>query len=143
MRRSPIPNVGRKVRRYPLKTGETPEAGSFVLLDGTPEIVECGADPAAVLGIILHEGTAALREIETGYAYVAVAQTGRSFLLEGDDDPVLANINVQYGVAVDGDGIWYVDGTETTALVVEVVAVDLDRLLYEVEIISTVAQLTS
>ena len=47
------------------------------------------------------------------------------------------DIGEDYGAAVDSDGVWYLDGTDTTNVCFNVVDVDTDRNLYEVAFLST------
>lgn len=148
MKQHAIPNVGRRIIEYPLNASATFKNGAFVLLNASEEVIACSADPTAVLGISVSPaaggtgyGEGGTREIDTTKCLVAVAGPGRTFLMEGDNDPVQDDIGKSYGVAVDSDGVWYVDGTETTTLVVTVVDIDTDRNLYEVVVISTVQQI--
>lgn len=124
-----IPQRGRRLKKYPLKAAETFKSGALVLLDANEEIAECGADPTAVLGVAVHQ--AAGRDLLPTEQLVALGGSGRTFLGEGDNAPTEDDINQQYGVAKDANGIWHVDGTDTTNVVVEVVDVDLERGLYE------------
>lgn len=134
-----IPQIGRETREYPMKAGETYLKGAAVLLDVNEEVVEAGADPATVLGFAAHQ--AANRDVLTDRAGVNIAKADNTFLLDGDDAPTVNDVNQQYGVLKDGDGIWHVDGTDVVNVVVEVVAVDLVRNLYECKVIDTVRQL--
>lgn len=144
MKRAGIPNIGREIQEYSLKAAETFLAGALVLLDANEDVVEAAADPTVVLGVAMHPastgGAGGTREILTDKCLVALAGRGKTFLFEGDNAPVKDDIGKEYGAAVDGDGIWYVDGTEVTTKVFLVRDVDLERNLYEVEIIDTVAQ---
>ncbi len=142
--RAGIPNTDRDIQQYELTAAQTFLAGALVLLDGSQTVAECGADPAAVLGVALHPATSGGaggdRDFLTDKILVALAGRGNTFLFEGDNDPVAADIGVAYGAVKDGDGIWTVDGTETVATVFTVRDVDLERNLYLVEILDSVAQ---
>lgn len=134
-----IPNKGRDVKEYPLNDGETFIEGALVLLDADEEVAECGADPAAVLGLSLGDAGNLPRD---EHALVALAKSDSTFLMPGDDDPTEDDINQEYGAAVDGDGVWYVDGTDTTNIVFYVEDVDTDRNLYEVKIVEAARQIS-
>lgn len=134
-----IPQANRRTRMYPLASGQTFLKGAAVLLDASEEVIEASADPTAVLGFAAEP--AAGRDILTDEMLVNVAGPTRSFLMTGDNDPTENDVNQQYGVAKDADGVWYVDGTDTTNVVVEVVAVDLDRNLYEVVVLESDLQI--
>lgn len=128
-----IPMQGRRMKQYDLSSSESYNVGAAVLLDGSQEITEAGADPAEILGFAAF---AAGDEIESDTAIVAVAHEGATFLMEGDSDPTSSDINQDYGIASDGDGDWHVDTTDTSNTVVHVEDVDLDRNLFEVSVLS-------
>lgn len=129
-----------RIKEYDLKSGETFLAGAAVVLDGTPEVTECAADPAAVLGFSLQ--TAGNDPFPTK-CLVAIAEPGALFWLAGDNDPTSADINAEYGIVKDSDGIWTVDGTDAVNTVVYVEDVDTNKNLYLVSILATVRQITS
>ena len=135
-----IPQDERLTLEYVMKTGETFLSGAVVLADATPEIVEAGADPAAVLGVAAHD--AAGRTVDPTKMLVHVAGENRSFLMAGTSDPVLSNRDTDYGVVKDGDGVWTVDITDTTNLVINVRDVDLERKLFEVTFLAAERQAT-
>lgn len=147
LRMVPIPNMGRKIKEYDLKAGETFKVGALVLLD-TNEIAIAGADAVAdLMGFAVSDaagiadssyGGGGTRDFDTTKVLVAIGGSGRTFLLQGDNDPAKTDIGVDYGLTVDSDGIFYVDGTDTTNVVVNVIDVDLDRLLYEVTFLTSV-----
>lgn len=132
-----IPARNRTVLEYPIKAAEVWETGALLVLDATPELTECGADPAAVLGVSLG---AAGDHVYPTQGSVAIAEEGSTFWAPGDNDPLITDVDTDYGVAVDGDGRWYVDGTDTSNLVVNVIGVDLTRNLYHVRFIASVRQ---
>lgn len=134
------------VREYPIKSGEAWEIGSLVYADGNEELVECSADPTTVLGVCLAKvssgdlyGEMAGLSLE---APVVLAEPGTYFWAAGDNDPVATDRHRYYGAAKDSDGIWYVDGTETTTTVFFVVDVDLVRDLYLVRFKTSIMQVT-
>lgn len=129
-----FPASNERVRQFDVKAAETFTLGALVVLDGSEELTECGADPASILGMVLHSED--VDPLDTTKALVALAEEGRTFWMPGDDDPTAADVNQSYGVAVDGDGIWHVDGTEAVNTRVYVHAVDLDRKLYEVSVLA-------
>jgi hypothetical protein len=141
-----IANVGRTVRRYPLASAETPLEGAAVYLV-TGEVTICGADPSVVLGFMLHDYPGAL-EIDpyNGDVLVLVAKSDSTFWLTGSTDPTdLSAIGSSFGVAHEATTeVTYVDLTETsTNLVVDIVDVDLSRLMFECTIVDAVRQLNA
>lgn len=134
-----IPNKGRTVQEFDMASGETFIDGAIVLLDGSEEVAEVAADPTAVLGIAI--GDAANRTVNATQILVAMPSPGRTFLIAGDNAPLASDVGVEYGAVKDSDGIWTLDGTETTVKVFKVIDIDLDTLMYEVEIIDSIAQL--
>ncbi len=134
-----IPNKGRTVQEFDMKAAETFIDGAIVLLDAAEDVAEVAADPTAVLGIAI--GDAAGRTVDATKILVALPQPGRTFLIAGDNNPIKDDIGKEYGAVKDSDGIWTIDGTETTAKVFKVIDIDLDTNMYEVEIIDSIAQL--
>lgn len=132
-----------EIRQFDEASGETFEAGSLVLLSGAQEVTEAGADPASILGWVLHD---AGDHPEDGKCLVVLADgkdgVGQCWM-SGDDDPVASDVDQEYGVAVDGDGVWYVDGTDTTNTRVYVVDVDLDKNMYLVRILEANRQIAA
>jgi len=136
-----VPNSRVRVREFPVASGETFTSGAIVLMDSGEDIAEVGADPTALLGIALGAATSGVStHVDPTKVLVAIAEEGSEFLMSGDNDPVEADINISYGVVADGDGIWTVDGTETTAEVVHVQDIDLLRNLYIVKFLAAVLQ---
>jgi hypothetical protein len=131
--------------QYPLKTGETPRKGAAVLLDANEEVTECGDDPGTVLGFAASTAAASplfgRAEPEAGTILVNVAENHRRFWCQGSSDPTVNDVGQMYGIAKDGDGDWYLDKADTTNLVLYVHTVDLDRDLFEVSVIDSVAQI--
>lgn len=126
-----IPNQGTHLRVYDLKAGEVFNSGAAVTLS-SGEVAECGADPASILGFAEHASGV---DPDPGIVVVATATAASTFWLEGSSDPAEADIGVKYGLAVDGDGDWYLDKTETTNTRVVVEAIDLTRKLFEVRVL--------
>ena len=147
LRTVPIPNMGRKIKEYDLKTGETFKVGALVILD-TNEIAVAGADAvAAIMGFAVSDaagiadttyGGGGTRDFDTTKVLVAIGGSGRTFLLQGDNAPVKTDIGVDYGLTIDSDGILYVDGTDTTNVAVNVIDIDTVRNLYEVTFLTSV-----
>ncbi len=129
---------------HSIASGEAWAKGALVLLDSGEDLAEVAADPAEVLGWAMVGVTAGdLIGEMAGLGLdcpVYVAQENRKAWMSGDNDPVKADINQVYGAVVDGDGIWTVDGTETTALVFYVHQIDLTRNLYLVSIVAAARQ---
>ena len=106
-------------------------------LDGTPKVLTCGADPAAVLGVAA-EGAEDV--IEPGYIIVWEANEDTIFAFQGDNAPTAADVNTQMGAAVDGDGVWYFDGTDGSNVVFYCREVDIPAEFYLVRILAAVRQ---
>lgn len=138
MRMPPVAQEA-KIRQFALASGETFEYGAVVLLDGSQEIVEAGADPASILGFALKEGDEALPFSDK--ILVALVEGDARFWMDGDDDPTSADVDQEYGIAKDGDGIWHVDGTDVANTRVYVLDVDTDRKRYLVKVLEANRQI--
>jgi hypothetical protein len=130
-------NAAPRVQAIAYATGQTFKAQALVVLNTSGEVVECGADPAAVLGVALQgAGTgmgfdlpnSSVTTVVTGRAQevsVLIADDSTEFYargVNGGTDPVLplqTHIGEQYGVAKVGNE-WVIDFAETTAKVVEI-----------------------
>ena len=118
-------------------TGQTFKKYALVVDDANGEIVECGADPTAVLGVTMQAANSGLGYGEANSADTVVA-TGRlqevstviadrnsefsARGVNGGTDPVTplqSHIGEQYGVSKIGDD-WVIDLAETTTKVVEI-----------------------
>ncbi len=114
--------------RYALKASETFNVGDLVKLDSTPEVLELsGADDTPILGVAAES---AANVVESGFVMVWPGVTGAVFAITGDNAPVITDVDNEYGYIQDGDGIYTLDGTETSNVVFYVVGVDIDRALY-------------
>lgn len=116
-----IPNKGRRIRRFPLKTGETYKEGAPVLLDVNGEILEAGADPATILGFAASDAVFTDLDPDPGFKLVFVAYPDSTFFLEGvDTDPVAGDVGELRELAVDANGVGQVDTTTVnTRLLIE------------------------
>lgn len=132
------PNIRKVIRRYPLATGASFLEGALVVA-AAGEVDECGADPAAILGVALHDAGA---DPDTAEVLVALATGESTFVMQGSSAPVAADEGVEYGVAKDGDGIWIVDKTETVNTRVVVEKVYLDREQFEVRVLAANRQIS-
>lgn len=130
------PAVG-DVSEYTVAASETFKRGAVVLLDGSEDIIEAGADPASILGFAAMEWPEGGAAAPADFTLIPIfkATEGQKFWMSGDNDPVKADRNQSYGIIADGDGIWTVDGTETTATRVYVHDIDLERNLYKVSVL--------
>lgn len=136
-----IPNKNVQIRRYPIASGETPEEGGLVYLVAG-EITVCGADPALIAGIYMSVLTADMDfDPYEGDGLVALAYSGSTFLMSGTSNPTAANIGEDYGVSYDANERVQVDITDTTAVRVNVEAIDTTRNLFEVSFLSANRQL--
>ena len=116
-----IPNKGRRIRRFPVKTAETWPEGGILLLDANGELIEAGADPATILGFAAHAIALAVLDPDPGFALVFVAYPDSTFFLDGvDTTPVASDVGEAREIAVDGAGVAQVDTTTVnTRLTIE------------------------
>lgn len=134
------PNQGRTVREYPLADDADFLEGALVLA-AAGKVDECGENPAAILGVALHD-TGALPLDEA--MLVAVAKSRSTFIMQGNVAPVQADEGVAYGVTKDADGVWHVDKTKTAGnarVMVERVFIGNGRDQYEVSVLPANRQL--
>jgi hypothetical protein len=140
-----IPEEGRIVRRFTLASGETPLEGAAVYLVAG-EVTICGADPASVMGFMAADYPGALTlDPYGGDVLVYVAGPGSTFWLSPSPAPTdYSNVGISYGVAHEATTeVTYVDLTDTTNDVVNVLDVDLIRDLMLVSVIDSVRQVLS
>lgn len=116
-----IPNKGRRIRRFPVKTAEAWVEGAILLLDANGELIEAAADPAVILGFSAHAIPLSVLDPDDGFALVYVAYPDSTFFLEGvDTTPVATDVGEKREVAIDGDGVAQVDTTTVnTRLLIE------------------------
>lgn len=140
---------GRRIVQYDINVATTFRKGAAVVLDAGEEVVECGADPALILGFAAEPAIASplfgRKDPEVGKVLVCVAEEGRRFWMDGSSAPAANgdDINQSYGIAKDADGDWYVDKTDVVATRVYVHNVDYDRNLYEVSVLEANRQIKS
>lgn len=102
------------IREYPLKSGEVPQAGDIVHLDSNEEVVRTtSADPTPLLGLAEDDYDSPIVE-GTGRIRVAVFTEDVIIAMEGDNAPTVNDVNQAYGIARDGNGVWTLDGTDTS-----------------------------
>lgn len=131
------PNIGHRIRQYPLADGAEFTEGAAVVLT-TGEVDECGADPALILGFALHDAGA---DPDPSAILVALADANATFIMQGTSAPALTDVGVQYGIAKHADGQWIVDKTDVVAVRVIVEKVYLDREQFEVRVLPANRQL--
>lgn len=125
--------------------------GSLVVITGG-FLVLCGADPALVVGVAL-QPLDSNPGFQNPFENQTTVVTGRSskistalakgitiFTCDGTRAPLQTDVGVRYGV-VNTAGVWQLDLTETTAVVVQVVDIDLEEGFYYVKFIDDVAQI--
>ena len=116
------------VQRYTLKASETFKRGDPVTIDSNEDVlIVSGTDPASILGFAAED---AADVIESGYVVVWLADGNTVFAMSGDNDPTADDVNQSYGIVDDGNGVWTVDGTDTSATRLYVLDVDIDSKLY-------------
>lgn len=118
------PNKGRTIREYDLAAAQDFLQGAVLVLTAG-EVSEAGADPAEVLGIALHDAGA---DPNPTKILVSVARSKSTFIMQPNVGETFAQTDegVSYGVVEDADGIWVVDKSDTTNLVVVVERVLID-----------------
>lgn len=109
-----IPNKGRRIRRFPLEGAATYVEGAPVLLDGSGEAIEAGADPAVILGFAAHDAVLTF-DPDPGFCLVYVAYPDATFFLEGTADPVAADVGTAFDLNVDGAGVAEIDTASVAA----------------------------
>ena len=116
------------VQGFTLKSNETFKAGDLVDLDGNEDVLEVsGADPTPILGMAAEDAANVAR---AGWCQVYLSNGDTVFAMQGDNDPTADDVNQEYGIIEDGDGIYTVDGTESGNKRVRVLDVDTNRNLY-------------
>lgn len=114
--------------RHTLKSGETFKAGDFVVLDSNEDVLEASsADETPLYGIAAEN---AADVVESGYVMVYPFTDDLVIAITGDNAPTADDVNQDYGWVEDGDGIYTVDGTDTTNVALHVIDVDTNRELY-------------
>lgn len=135
---------------------QTFKKGALVIDTAAGTISECGADPAAVLGVAQQDAFSGLGydmanspTVVTGRSneiVVAIADRSQIFTCRGKNggtDPVTplqTNIGEQYGVVKVSDD-WVLDISETVAVVCEVVDIDVDQKIFFVKFLESVLAL--
>lgn len=124
--------------------------GSLVVITAG-YLVLCGADPAKVAGVALEplntnpgygnpfESQTTVVTGRSGKIPTALAAGVTIFTCDGVRAPLQTDVGVRYGV-VNTSGVWQIDTTDTTNLVVEVVDIDLALSFYYVKFLVSVAQ---
>lgn len=147
-------NVGRTPSGTPnvvamrVTAAQTFQKGALVVDTAAGTISECGADPAAVLGVAMQgaftgpgNNNADSPAVVTGQSVecsVCIADRSQVFTcrgVNGGTDPVtplITNIGEEYGVAKVGND-WVLDLAETVAKVCEIVDIDIDNKIFFVK----------
>lgn len=123
--------------QLPMTAGQTFLTGALVFITAGA-ISECGADPASVYGV--STGVAGKNPVDPLKCIIQKGFEGQKFWFPCSSDPAASNRNTKYGAAKDSDGIWYVDFTETTALVFYVHDIDTDTKRALVSFVEAVRQ---
>jgi len=141
--------------------GQTFKIHALVVLDGNGTLVECGANPAKVLGVSgnaafigygLNLADTTASTIITGSGFksqaVSVMVADRETIfscrgINGATDPLtptLAMKGVKYGVAKVGND-WVLNQADTTNVVVQVVDVEISNKVFFVKFLESVLNL--
>ena len=125
---------------FPLEPNEVPEAGDFVHLNASKNVVRTvAADPTPILGLTEEKYNSIIKN----FILVTVADGDTVFAMEGSRAPLATDVDVDYGIARDANGVWTVDATDTTNTRVKVVDVDTTRNLWFVKILPANRQFES
>lgn len=102
-------------------SGEAWAKGAIIVEDGTAGLIgEGGADPSGIIGVATHKWPLSVTSpVVASKAHFIPALPGLVFegtlnVSAGTYTMALTDVWAEYGLAVDGDGIWYVDQAETT-----------------------------
>lgn len=116
-----------------LAAAQTFKAGAFVLLDGSLDVAECGADPALIYAIALED--AGKNQQDPLFVTVMKLREDQQFWMDGSSAFAQTDVGASYGVAKDADGIWYVDKTDVvnTRVFVHRIDVNTNRALVSVK----------
>ena len=121
--------------RFPIATGETFVKGNLVVLDGSGDVTECGADPTEILGMAAENAADVL---ETGYVMVDVATNDSIFAMEPSAGTITEGaIGEDYGVVLSSS-VWLLDLTETATVSMLVLRIDISRNLAFVKVLQSV-----
>jgi len=113
---------------HTLKSGETFSKGDFVTLDSNEDVLEASsADQTPIYGIAAANAADVVR---SGYVPVYVITANTVIRITGDNDPTADDVNQSYGWVEDGDGVYTLDGTDTTNTFFYVVSVNTDENVY-------------
>jgi hypothetical protein len=115
-----------RVKEKPLASGSSFNKGALLVVNGSDQFAECGADPASVAAVALsgagasteignHLGTS---EFPPGFVQGQSVMEGTEFRC-GYVGTLPAVAGGSYGVVRGADGLWRVDFAEVTALVVK------------------------
>lgn len=145
-----LPSGTPNIISYKFDSAETFKLGALVVDAADGEIVECGADPASVLGVALEAANS--RPGGTGIPFnpsyttggqkaevsVAIADRNAVFSCRGKNGatdpttPAVTDIGEQFGVVKVSDD-WVLDLSDTVNVVCEVVDIDIDNKIYFVK----------
>lgn len=109
-------------RERPLAAGISGRRGHLLLVDGSGNYANCGADPAAIAAVALSDygaDTSGLthtgkKEFPPGYMQAISVQDNQPFLAHYMG-ALPAAAGATYGVTLDADGEWKVDFTKSAA----------------------------
>lgn len=144
------------IQRVVYTAAQTFKQGALLIATGAGvgTVVECAADPTEVSGVACDPADSApgfqmanSPTIVTGRSNevsMILADLSEVFAIDGSSDgttlaiPLQTNVNESYGVAKDAGGIWYLDLTETTTKVFNVVDFDTDTKVFYVKFLQAV-----
>lgn len=123
-----IVQTGRRLRLMAIDAAAAFKEGAAVIFDAQQEVITAATVPETIIGFACEDAVPTPIDVHPGECLIAVATLDNTFLMElwassAQIEPVTADIGVDYGIAVDSDGAWYVDQDDETTTVVTVVGI--------------------
>lgn len=125
--------------RAPLGAGEVPNKGD-VVYKSSGNVTECGADPANITGVMAHEYNEIHQGTFSGNADL-LQYSGESdmYYYKAHDEIVFegslsgkaseaTDVGTAYGIVKDGNGVWSIDGLDTSATRVRIIQLLIDDI---------------
>lgn len=132
-------NIDDYIGHAPLAAGEVPNEGDLVF-KSSGNITECGADPANIAGVMAMEYNETYGGTFVGANDLLQDTAGTDMHYYRADSGVVfegslggkvsarTDEGTAYGVAKDANGVWYIDGTDTTATRVRIIKLLIDDI---------------
>lgn len=119
--------------RYVIASGASFIAGDFLTKNGSDELGEVtGTDPTDLFALA-SEGSS--DSIEDGFVMAYELDADHWIGMMGNRDPLVGDVDTEYGIVRNSSGHWLVDLTDTSNVRVIVKAVDLLQKYYYVSVL--------